>query len=88
MPPEFPANVSLRLELAAGALDALNRGDGERHDALVADAAVRLRDQGCTRIALAQFSLARARSACEQATGLPVFTTVDSAVQAIRAKLA
>jgi iron(III) transport system ATP-binding protein len=42
---------------------------------------------GCTRIALAQFSMARARAACEHATGLPVLTTVDSAVRALRARL-
>jgi len=84
MPPEFPAGVELELALAEGALDALNAGDAARHDALVAAQAIALRDQGCTRIALAQFSMARARTACESASGLPVLTTVDSAVLALR----
>jgi aspartate/glutamate racemase len=84
MPPEFPAGVELELALAEGALDALNAGDAARHDALVSAQAIALRDQGCTRIALAQFSMARARTACESASGLPVLTTVDSAVLALR----
>jgi hypothetical protein len=35
-------------------------------------------------IALAQFSMARARAAVAARTGLPVLTTVDSAVRALR----
>ena len=84
MPPEFPSGIALEPALAEGALDALNAGDTQRHDALIAAQAVALRNRGCTRIALAQFSMARARTACEQASGLPVLTTVDSAVRALR----
>lgn len=86
MPPEFPPGIDLECVLAEGALDALNAGDTARHDALVAAQAAALRERGCTRIALAQFSMARARAACEQASGLPVLTTVDSAVRALRAR--
>ena len=84
MPPEFPQGTALETALAEGALDALNAGDTQRHDALIAEQAAALRDRGCTRIALAQFSMARARDACEAASGLPVLTTVDSAVRALR----
>jgi aspartate/glutamate racemase len=84
MPPEFPAGTELETALADGALDALNAGDTQRHDALIAAQAALLRERGCTRIALAQFSMARARTACEAASGLPVLTTVDSAVRALR----
>ncbi|MDQ0569213.1 aspartate/glutamate racemase [Variovorax paradoxus] len=84
MPPEFPSGIALDAVLAEGALEALNAGDTERHDALIAAQAAMLRERGCTRIALAQFSMARARAACEQASGLPVLTTVDSAVRALR----
>ncbi|MET3373990.1 aspartate/glutamate racemase [Variovorax boronicumulans] len=84
MPPEFPAGMSLELALADGALAALDAGDTQRHDALIAEQAAALRARGCTRIALAQFSMARARGACEAASGLPVLTTVDSAVRALR----
>lgn len=88
MPPEFPEGIELETALAEGALDALNRGNGPTHDALIAEQAVALKARGCERIALAQFSMARARTACEAATGLPVLTTVDSAVRALRARLA
>jgi aspartate/glutamate racemase len=87
MPPEFPPGVELRTALAAGALDALNAGDLASHDHIIASHARQLANAGCTRIALAQFSMARARGACEAGTGLPVFTTVDSAVRRIRALL-
>ena len=87
MPPEFPSQVRLMTGLAEGALEALNAGDAQRHDTLIAAEALALREKGCTRIALAQFSMARARAACEAATGLPVLTTVDSAVRALKARL-
>lgn len=88
MPPEFPPGIDLRCELAAGAMEALNAGDGEGHDALVVAAARRLQAQGCSVIALAQFSMARACVSVEQAVGLPVFTTPDSAVRVLRRRLA
>jgi aspartate/glutamate racemase len=87
MPAEFTLAVELELALAEGALDALNAGDVLRHDDLVAAQARRLGELGCTRIVLAQFSMARARAACEVATGLPVLTTVDGAVRRMRARL-
>lgn len=88
MPPEFPAGVELVLALAEGALDALNAGDTRTHDERIAAQARDLRDQGCSCIALAQFSMARARASCEAASGLPVLTTVDSAVKALHTRLA
>lgn len=87
MPAEFPRHASLRCELAEGALDALNRGDGPTHDALAVQAALRLQSQGCGVIALAQFSLARAADAVARATGLPVLTTPASAVRRLRQRL-
>ncbi len=87
MPAEFPPGTVLETALAEGALDALNAGDGPAHDALIARQARALAERGCTRIALAQFSMARARDACERATGLPVLTTVDSAVRRLRGLL-
>lgn len=88
MPPEFPPDLQPQCALAAGALQALQRGDAEAHDRLAADAAQRLADAGCTVIALAQFSLARARDLVAARTGLPVLTTVDSAVARLRQRLA
>ncbi len=87
MPPEFPAGTALHTRLAEGALAALDRGDTAAHDAAVAEAAAQLVAEGCGLIALAQFSLARARAAVEARCGVPVLTTVDSAVRALRARL-
>lgn len=68
--------------LAKGAMVALDAGDIEAHDRLAAQAARSLAD--CDVIALAQFSLARAAPAIAAATGRPVLTTPDSAVQKLR----
>jgi hypothetical protein len=78
MPREFPASVEVVPKLAEGALAALDRGDRAVHDRLVVDASKDLRD--CDVIALAQYSMAPAASAVEQASGRPVLTTPDSAV--------
>lgn len=63
---------------------ALDRGDTATHDTMVVAAAQQLAGHGCAAIALAQFSLARARDAVAAATGLPVLTTPDTAVRASR----
>lgn len=89
MPPEFPAGTQPLLELAQGAMQALDQGDGPAHDQAVVAAAVRLADAGCDTIALAQFSMARARTAVQAALpGLRVLTTPDSAVARLRRLLA
>lgn len=87
MPPEFPADVQLEGALAEGALAALNAGEPQRHDALIAQAARELARRGCGVITLAQFSMARAREQVAAETGLPVLTTVDSAVAALKRRL-
>lgn len=87
MPPEFPPEAQLLCELVADAMLALNAGDMALHDQLVVHAARRLKADGAGVIALAQFSMARARDAVAAATDLPVFTTPDSAVRLLKAKL-
>lgn len=88
MPPEFPPGADLRTELAEGAMQALDRRDGTAHDAAVVTAAQRLTAAGCGVIALAQFSMARARPVVQQALpGLRVLTTPDSAVALLRRRL-
>jgi aspartate/glutamate racemase len=84
---EFPASVKLECALAEGALAALNAGDTRRHDDLVGQAALELAQRGCGVIALAQFSMARARSQVAAQTRLPVLTTVDSAVADLKRRL-
>jgi Asp/Glu/hydantoin racemase len=85
MPCEFPAAVELVPKLAEGALAALDRGDRAEHDRLVVEASKDLRD--CDVVALAQYSMAPAASAVEQATGRPVLTTPDSAVLKLKRML-
>ena len=89
MPPEFPVGVELRTALVAQAMAALDQGDGEAHDAAVLAAAQTLVAQGCGAIALAQFSMARAAPLLrrELPSTVPVLTTPDSAVTALRRRL-
>lgn len=87
MPREFPVGVKPDCALATGALQALNAGRLETHDTLVADAAMQLARRGAGVIALAQFSMARAQALVAQRTGLPVLTSVDSALCELRRRL-
>ena len=89
MPAEFAAvapGCTLVPCLAASALHALDRGDGDGHDRAAASAAAAVKD--CDVIVLAQFSLARAAASVRVATGKPVLTTPDSAVRKLRRLLA
>lgn len=87
MPAEFPEGTDLVTRIAAGAMDALNKGDAAGHDERVIEAARWLAGQGCDLIALSQFSMARARFAVHRAVGIPVLTTPGSAVRALRQRL-
>ncbi|MGT2437289.1 aspartate/glutamate racemase family protein [Bradyrhizobium betae] len=78
MPPEFPTSVQVVPKLAEGALAALDRGDRATHDRLIVEASKDLRN--CDVVALAQFSIASTASLVAEATGRPVVTTPDSAV--------
>jgi Asp/Glu/hydantoin racemase len=88
MPREFPPGAQLECILATGALAALNEGNAQQHDALIAQAALEAARRGCGVVALAQFSMVRAQTRVAAATGLPVLTTVDSAVRALKRRLA
>ena len=85
MPPEFPSSVEVVPKLAEGALAALDRGDRVTHDRLVVEASRDLRD--CYLIALAQYSMAPAAEQVAEATGRPVLTTPDSAVEKLKKML-
>jgi Asp/Glu/hydantoin racemase len=86
MPREFPTSIEIVPSLAEGALAALDRGERGVHDRLVAEAATELR--GCDVIALAQYSMAPAARLVTEATGRPVLTTPDSAVEKLKRLLA
>lgn len=87
MPAEFPKDTKIKTALADGALDALNQGDGERHDQLIVAAARELVAQGCDVIALTQFSMARAADAVQTAIQRPTLSTPASAVRALQKRL-
>ncbi|RYY69864.1 MAG: hypothetical protein EOO24_50425, partial [Comamonadaceae bacterium] len=72
--------------VAHGALEALQMGDGDAHDRLVAQAADTLRDVDV--LVLCQFSLARAAPSIARVPGRTVLTTPDSAVAKLRRALA
>ena len=86
MAKERDRDVTIRTEVAAGALEALKAGDGNRHDLLVANAVARLVG-GVDVIILGQFSLARAHGRVAISTGMPVITTPRSAVEGLRARV-
>jgi len=88
MRPEFAAaapDAELVTAHAEGAMEALAAGDAATHDARIAEAAATLGH--CDVIALAQFSMARARAAAAAASGRKVLTTPASAVAALKARL-
>lgn len=68
------------------AMAALQQGNAERHNALLAAAVPRLGP--CDAIMLAQFSTARAERAVAAATAAPVLTSPGAAVRKLRSMLA
>jgi len=88
MPGEFPPGAALEVQLAGDAMTALNAGDVEAHDTAALAGAQALIERGAEVIALAQFSLARAAPLLRDRLGVPVLTTVDSAVLRLRTRLA
>jgi len=81
------AGRALRVEarLVEGALAALQAGRAEEHDALIAAAAAAL--PPVDSIVIAQFSMARSAAAVRARVAVPVLTTPDSAVAALRGML-
>jgi Asp/Glu/hydantoin racemase len=77
--------AQLRSVLVPGAMAALNAGDRQRHDTLVAEAAQNLGH--CDAIMLAQFSMAPAASSLRQRSSAPVLTSPGSAVAALKKRI-
>jgi len=83
------AGVAVTLEsvFVADAMAALVAGKRERHDTLVAEAATALAH--CKAIMLAQFSMAPAADGVRRRlTGIPVLTSPDAAVAAMKSRIA
>lgn len=79
------AHVTLESACVPEAMAALTAGDAEQHDRLIAEAAPHLAH--CDVVMLAQFSMARARSAVVQVLGERVLTSPESAVTKLKAVL-
>jgi len=77
--------ATLRSVFVPDAMDALDAGDGARHDRLITARAPELAD--CDVVMLAQFSTARAAPAVSAALRLPVLTSPTSAVQRLKAAI-
>jgi len=80
------ARATLETIVVEGAMDALRKGDADRHNALIAARAPELAH--CDAIMLAHFSTSRALAAVTAAVGTPVLTAPDAAVDRIRAAIA
>jgi len=78
--------AEVRTAAVPEALKALAGGEATTHDGLVADAAARLAPEVDV-LCLAQFSMARARSAVQSRVAIPVLTSPAAAVARLRATL-
>ena len=72
--------VDVRESLSGGAFEALMRGEKDKHDAMVVEAARKLASQ-VELILFAQASLTRLAPAVQDATGLPVLTSPRLAIE-------
>lgn len=70
----------------AGAMKALQAGDGDGHDRLLAEAAPRFAD--CDAVLLAHFSTSRAAEAVQKALTCPVLTAPGAAVAKLKGRIA
>lgn len=82
---EAGARATLETIVVEGAMDALRKGNAERHNALIAARAPELAQ--CDAIMLAHFSTSRALGAVSAAVATPVLTAPDAAVDRIRAAI-
>jgi Asp/Glu/hydantoin racemase len=71
--------IEVTARCATGAMQALQAGDSEKHDALIVQQAPSLKD--CDVLMLGQFSMARAQAKVHAASLKPVLTSPDSAVR-------
>ena len=83
---EADAQATLETIVVEGAMDALRKGDADRHNALIAARATELAH--CDAIMLAHFSTSRALAAVTAAVKTPVLTAPDAAVDRIKAAIA
>lgn len=86
MAAEQGKTISIHPILVEGALAALKNGDANTHNRLAADACAQLPDD-LDVLVLGQFSLAKAAPSIRERLTIPVLTTPESAVKALRDRL-
>lgn len=75
--------AQFRHEIVPDAMDALKAGNPALHDRLIADAATRLRDAGCSCVVLSQITMARARQLLPE-DDFPILTSPEAGVRKIQ----
>jgi hypothetical protein len=80
--------VELVTEFVEGAYDALFSGDLATHDRLLLEGVRRLTSTGVQSVVLAQVSMARIRDAAQAESPVPVLSSMDTSLAAIRELLA
>lgn len=86
MAAEQGKTISIYPILVEGALAALKNGNANAHNRLAVDACTHLPDD-LDVLVLGQFSLAKAAPSIRERLSIPVLTTPESAVKALRARL-
>ena len=79
---EMNKEITIVEGLAEGAFKVLQGGDPQLHDQMIVQKAAELKDV-CDGFVLAQGSMARVEQQIVEASHLPVFTSVESGIQAL-----
>jgi Asp/Glu/hydantoin racemase len=79
--------ADLRIQVVAGAYRALLDGDADTHDGLLLEGVRRLEQTGVDCIVLAQVSMARVLAEAQRASAVPVFSSLETSLEAVRAAL-
>lgn len=80
--------IEITIEVVAGAYQALLAGDNATHDALLLESIRTLAERGVDSIVLAQVSMARVRNEAQKHVPVPVLSSFDTSLLAIREALA
>ena len=80
------ADASFVHAIVPDAISALKNGDTETHNQIVAQAAIRLKGQGCSCVLLSQITMAQAKQLIP-ADKIPVLTSPEEGVLAVREAL-
>jgi aspartate/glutamate racemase len=84
---EAGKSIELLDELQPKAVEAILAGDRETHDRIMMQAGQRLADSGAECIVLAQVSMAHLVEPLKAATGLPVFSSLETSLVAVKQTL-